>query len=869
MDFSGYKMKPSVPRWGSQVEWDDVTRMAFGAGAVVRNMRFQDQSIGTRFALVRAMLTGHTDDITGLGFLNYEGDSTGAGAAKYQFVYDLAGRLYKEFPAGSKTLVPVVSSLLAAGLYATFCPAYGRSYVAQSDLISGQAAPFVVDGKNGDVQRMSDLPLGTEWTANTAFVVGDIVAPTVSNGRIFRANAIAGNGKTGGVEPVWPTNAGTVVDNNVTWKECTPFFGIQEPTPATPILARVGAGGTYAAGRDVYIKTTWVNANGETALPDQTAAKLVNTVLNDGVQVTKPVTPSWNAASPFPLTGWRVYAADVATGAAAPADSVYHLIGATNAMATATLTVTTTGAGAAGPLSNTATLTGAGNVCSGQRWMVVLFENSNGYISGMTDAIPVSSTASQDGFKLYVAKIPVGRANTVRRICAFTIAGGVQAGPFFYIGLDDIITDTTSESSINVTKTTIEDNVTTTATFDFPDFYLETLPTEVSNCFNKAMVPSCADIYFSKALNRLILTGVPGYPSAHWVGAAGDPETFYLSDASTSSELEISERDGQRTVAWREVGTQQYSLKEDSGFLVDPTVDPNPEKWDAKRKWDGHGPCGPLAIDGMDSFFVYAHTSGAYFFNGQADGPAYLTPELEKTWARINQAAKHTMCVKIDQTAHEIHFLLPLDGATKPNYRVRLHVRDWQYLTGEPIVLARNGKFIVNTLGRRWTVEPLDCNVIDISKRDLTVSVDQRIDHRQVLYGRNSGNGMVSMERPDYYIDEAADGTGLYIDWQVDTVYADNPNGFDLWIGGGSVAAKGNSLLKFYAFGSKTDPVEITAKKDCDLTGGKEVVFHGGARSAHDEFWALRLTGDGTAGSWAQLHYATLHLNPKYATAKG
>jgi hypothetical protein len=880
VNFSGCSYKPETPRWGSQVEWDDPALLTFGVAKVARNMQFREESTKTRFGLVRALVTGQNADITGLGLLNYEGDETGAGAGKFPFIFDAGGRLWREQGQGSKNLTPILNSLLLADCHAIFNYAYGRAYMAQSNLITGTAKLLVFDGKNVDLNQASSAPIGLPWQANTKYEVGDIVSPVSgSPNRLFRVEATAGDPESGGLEPAWPdVDNALVFDYHLQWRECTPFIGIAVPAPAQPTIARVAAGGTYAAGRDVYIKIALDNGSGETNIADQTAKVLVNTVLNDAVRVSRPIIPAWNAdiVPPYQITGWTVYAADVATGAAAPADAAYRKVGATQALATATFDVTVTGAGAFAVLVNTAVLGATGNICAGVRWMVFAFENSNGYVSGITDPVPVSTVASMDGQEILAARIPIGKANTRRRICAFTVAGGSKAGPYFYLAADDKISDPDSPdaTTVDVTKTTIEDNVTTLARFSFPDFYLEVSPLEATDWFNKAEIPGCTEAYFSKTLNRMILTGVPGYPSGHWISPEDDPETFYLTDASTSSELEVSERDGKRTVCWRELDRIQYSLKENGGFRVDPTG-PNPQKWDAVPVWSGSGPGGPRACVSTDRFMVYAGEAGAYLFTGNGK-PDYISPELETTWKRLNRPYKHTISVTVDEEAHEIHFLLPLDNATKPNYRLRLKVRDWTQLTSEPIVLARSGKLVPNTMGRRWSVEPLDANVIFIAERDLAVSVDHRIDHRQVLYGRNNGVGLVSMERPDYYADEDVAGTAVAIDDEFQTVYADNPKLMDMWLGGVTVAAKGHGLMKVTAVPGKGDELDLTARRDCNLTTLNdddvetfdEVIVDLGARSAHHERWAVRFESDGTPGNWFELHHAQLHLNPKYQTRK-
>ncbi len=55
---------------------------------------------------------------------------------------------------------------------------------------------------------------------------------------------------------------------------------------------------------------------------------------------------------------------------------------------------------------------GVGNICVGQRYMVVLFKNRNGYITGMTEASVQGFNVSTGSRQLTVANIPLGPANT-------------------------------------------------------------------------------------------------------------------------------------------------------------------------------------------------------------------------------------------------------------------------------------------------------------------------------------------------------------------------------------------------------------------------------------------------------------------------
>ena len=58
----------------------------------------------------------------------------------------------------------------------------------------------------------------TQWQANTAYAVGDVVRPTAGNGHLYMC-IVAGTSH-GSVQPTWPTVSGQiVVDSGVTWAE--------------------------------------------------------------------------------------------------------------------------------------------------------------------------------------------------------------------------------------------------------------------------------------------------------------------------------------------------------------------------------------------------------------------------------------------------------------------------------------------------------------------------------------------------------------------------------------------------------------------------------------------------------------------------
>ena len=90
-------------------------------------------------------------------------------------------------------------------------------------------------------------------------------------------------GTTAATEPTWPlTENATVTDGAVTWEELTPVLVNRLPAPNGPQPTRLAGGGTFAAGRDVYLQITYLNPQGESIA--SAPGILVNTNANDGVQ---------------------------------------------------------------------------------------------------------------------------------------------------------------------------------------------------------------------------------------------------------------------------------------------------------------------------------------------------------------------------------------------------------------------------------------------------------------------------------------------------------------------------------------------------------------------------------------------------------
>src|SRR5947209_6780375 len=646
---------------------------------------------------------------------------------------------------GQSITYPLVT--LPASAHMQVAAAYNRGYIAFSDLKSGKALPGVYDLSSGNLDPYSMRPVGVRWTARPTYQAGELITPvsggTSGNGHIYRCTA---TGVSGAMEPVFSLGDGaTISDGAVTWKEVTAHAGtVIDGIPNTFFtLNRIAGAGTYASGRDVYIAVTISNGNGESVL--STAGVIVNTATNDRVQVViNSSFPSWLAGlqAPFAPTAANIYAADVATGTAAPAASAYQLVASAVAPAS-TNNVDSTGTGAAPPTANAAAITPVGNTCLGIRYAVVLFKNRNGHISGMTEASVLTINVAASGKQLWMGNLPLGPANTAARVVCFTVSGGSTAGDYFYIPSND------SVSGIPITSTVINDNTTTATAFNFTDVYL-LASTKVTSFFRKIQAPSCVDIYFSQTTGRMAVSGASGFPSGWLVSLPNDPESFY----GDTGVVQAGENDGQRAIAWREFRGMSYGLKERSGYIIEPNAT-DPSTWQVTKRWDGVGPAGPRAVDVASSLMVFVHRSGAYVFTG--DTPFRITKEIPKTWRSINWDYAHLIWVQIDEESQEVRIGVPLNDSTVPNAVLKCNYEEAPDFAAPIYFSPFVGKEIAAGSSRKWSVDDIAAFAGIRAERKLTNSnLDAATRQSQILFASSAPDGTVNAIMPGTFTDNGA-----------------------------------------------------------------------------------------------------------------
>jgi hypothetical protein len=121
---------------------------------------------------------------------------------------------------GSPTPPTTVANLLAYANIASF-GTYTLLAALKSAGVEVVGTGYTLAGASLSGVTVSMVPSTSapDWTANTAYTVGQIVAKVSDNAHIYRC-VVAGTSH-GSTEPTWPTGAGiTVTDNTITWAEC-------------------------------------------------------------------------------------------------------------------------------------------------------------------------------------------------------------------------------------------------------------------------------------------------------------------------------------------------------------------------------------------------------------------------------------------------------------------------------------------------------------------------------------------------------------------------------------------------------------------------------------------------------------------------
>ena len=422
-------------------------------------------------------------------------------------------------------------------------------------------------------------------------------------------------------------------------------------------------------------------------------------MLDDAIQVPIPSTL-------YQITGVNLYEADVATGAPPPATNTYALVGSFQPLTTATIT-----ASASGPSAPVVNSSGAGgniapDASTGLRYASIAFTNRNGNLSPTVTSF-TSVSVDVPGDQLYMANIPIGPSNIINRTIGFTVADGTNAGPFFYIPA------ATMSANIPMTATVIGDNTTTTAFFNFTDEFLEAeTSTDMTDRLRCVLPPAAVDVYYSPSNDRVVLSGVDGYGSGHYISLAADSESYY----GDTSPIQVANGNGQRCICAREFQGTLFSLKERSGFTISPTAT-DPSTWSVQQRWEGVGPCGPRAVCVTNEFLFFIHRSGAYAYAPSEPEPKLMTKEIPTLWSTINWDYQHLIWCCVDEENKEIRIGLPVGNATVPNQTLTMNYMEG--LSGPIHFSQYAGREVAMGAARKWSLDDIAGSVAIRCERQL------------------------------------------------------------------------------------------------------------------------------------------------------
>jgi hypothetical protein len=688
------------------------------------------------------------------------------------------------------------------------------------------------------------------------------------------------------------------------WQECTPIFcsGLPDPPAPTVSSSPADANSAIAAGATVCVACTWTNNAGEGINSIVTTQGVIDTTKvltwtnNTGgpvdLEVLLPTVPEILAAAgplgaEYCAQNLNVYVFISTDPETFPVQSVdpsfYALYNTAGPVAPgSTLTINAFPAGSQLPQTSTAAidLPGqnpippmVGNVDTGIRYLTCLFEMQTGYQTGFSNSAPIAVNVTQSGWPIFALRLPIGPYNCRARIVASTVSGASAAGPFAYISQADVETPGFNQPSVQVTATRVENNVSTTAAFNFTDTYLPGA-TNVTSFFNRQVIPPAVDVYFSKTLRRVIYTGAIGYQSGHIVSDIDDGEVIRI----PGSNLQVAPSDGDRTVCWRDIRGISISFKENSGHGIETNAG-DPKDWKARELWNGNGPCGAKAIDiaGQDDseFAMWAHRSGVYMYTGVT--PQLIDRELVNDWETINWEYAHTISLKIDPVKRLVYIMAPTNGSSFPNRRWTL---SYFFGVGDPVVfVVRRGILVPNVEGRKWSMDTFNgFNLIDAlyvpqksANSVQSEGVDGQVDiDKHMIFC--SDDGSLKTVEDNQYWDEDFNGTrlGYFSQWR--GVLGQDPSMIFKQCVGGKFMATGNGPcnLAAYDFEGVANPITGPLSPFI-LTPGKRTradlpCLDGTRLSTH---WAVSFDNGGIAGNWFEFSISTLYVLPTWASLPG
>lgn len=405
---------------------------------------------------------------TGAPFL-YEKTYVQPNGVPLNLYLDANGALWVENVSVAPNVLTQIGSV-APGLYAQSVSAFGREYIAFSDLIHGQGIPLQFDGTNLD--RVSqdgpgaNASIGDEnvsvaitaspnglspVTSNIASIseAGNIVTATVNAFPLSLVNGAIQAGDTIKISGVTPTGYNATVQISA-FSVAGGVATFQWISGAAGLAA--GAGGTIGYSLALVTPST-VDASIVTANPS------LVTIVSAGVA-------GYNGTWAYRGNVIRI-----------PPPSYQFYVYIPNAFLLAN--------------SGNGTAFVAGSASVGLHKFVVMFLTRQGYL---TKPSPVGFWNTGGGKRAVVTNVPIGPANVVARVFGFTGAGG----GFFFIIPTTTTLPQASGPAIVTTALAIFDNTSTSAIFDFSDNALfAAIPIDQigNNLFDQAVLGPVAGFF--------------------------------------------------------------------------------------------------------------------------------------------------------------------------------------------------------------------------------------------------------------------------------------------------------------------------------------------------------------------------------------
>jgi hypothetical protein len=916
-----------IPRYGSKCQWDDSVNLPLGLADIARNVRYTAQGVATRFGHSTRIKISQGDALTAVGLLRYLAAQPGtlnlsAVETVLLMAYDAAnGTISKVAPFIESTLAKLTNAAFYANtgftqdsfknLNPVIAQGFNKAFFAMGDLLLPQQGPLVYLPITDTLYPASELPFGAPWTPNTFYRVGQVVSPSefqtfgqpggqgtwvpTQTGLLYQVETA---GVSAAVQPDWPDDYNSeVADGGVLWRESTPIFISGLPDPEAPTVAGTVAAGFIPDGATVYLAATLLNSRGEgvnkisntqgtidtskVLVWKNTSGAAVNLQIN--MPDIAPYLQTGGVLGPtFGATGLNLYGFIDSDSSAEPATIVdpasYALLNTGGPLASGDpYTVTAFPSGQQLPQTSTAATTDqVGNVDTGLRYLTVMFQTQTGYITGYTNSAPVPVNVTQSGWPIQCLRAPVGPYQIAARVIASTVAGASSAGPYSYVSQADVESPGFNQPDVPITSTTILDNVTTVAVFNFTDNYLPGASI-VTKYFNRIQIPPVVDVYFWKSQQRMVYTGAVGYQSAHLVsdiGADGGGESIRI----PGSDLTVSDSDGDRCICFREVRGIPISFKENAGFAVE-VGNGDPRTWGARKLWEGTAPVGPKAIDVAGSeendvseeFAVWGHRNGLSYWAGA--GAKLVGREALQDWETINWEYGHLLTVRIDHTRRLIYIMAPTNGSTTINARWTV---SYFFGLGDPIVFVpRRGQLVPNVEGRKWSQDDFsgfnfnDAVYIPAKSKNSVQRAGLDVAKQMVFA---ASDGTIKTVTENQYWDEDYNGGHLGYISQWRGVLGDEKGGMYSKCIGGSFFFAGNGLLVLYAYDENLNPYLITTKKmPFLLTPGKRIRRDLPLQDvpALSKKWAVSFDNGGVAGAWWEAFESTLYKIDMWASLPG